>query len=41
MWKLRRLRGAGGGHSDGDVSSRAYRKRMAMGGPSGQIKDRK
>ena len=33
--------GSGGGHSDGDVSSRADCKQMAMGGPSGQIKNRK
>jgi len=34
-------RGERGGHSDGDMSSRADCKRMAMGGPSGQIEDRK
>jgi len=33
--------GSGGGHSDSDVSSRADCKQMAMGGPSGQIENRK
>ena len=33
--------GCGGGHSNDGLSSRADRKRKAMGGPGGQIKDRK
>ena len=33
--------GSGGGHSNDGLSSHADRKRMAMGGPSGQIEDRK